>query len=90
MIVLITYDLKQPDRDYTSLYDSIKQCGSRWWHYLGSVWIVRTDLTPAQCYERLRPNIDDNDYLFVVDISRQQRQGWLPTDAWEWIKTNDV
>lgn len=90
MLVLITYDLKQPDRDYATLYESIKQCGSVWWHYLDSVWIIRTDLSPAQCFERVHPNMDNNDYLFIVDITQRSRQGWLPTDAWEWIKTNDI
>ena len=90
MLVLITYDLKQPDRDYASLYESIKQCGNVWWHYLDSVWIIRTDLSPAQCFDRVHPNMDNNDYLFIVDITQRSRQGWLPTDAWEWIKTNDI
>ena len=90
MIILITYDLKQPDRDYTALYESIKQCGTKWWHYLESVWIIRTDMTPDQCFQKIHSYIDNNDYLFIVDISRHSRQGWLPKDAWDWIKANDV
>ena len=89
MINLITYDLKQPDRNYEALYESIKQCGGTWWHYLDSIWLVKTDFTPSQCYDRIRPNIDDNDLLFIVEISGQKRQGWLPKDAWVWIKENE-
>ena len=90
MLLLITYDLKQPDRDYTTLYESIKQCSSVWWHYLESVWIIRTEMTANQCFDKIHPNMDNNDYIFIVDISHQTRQGWLPKDAWEWIKSNDV
>ncbi len=89
MILLISYDLKQPDRNYESLYDTIKQCGTKWWHYLESVWLIKTDLTPQLCFERLHRKIDENDYLFIVDISRKSHEGWLPKSAWEWIKDND-
>lgn len=89
MLVLITYDLKQPERNYDTMYEAIKQCGTAWWHYLESVWIVNTHSTPQECYNRIKPNMDDNDYLFIVDITKQNRQGWLPTKAWEWLKEND-
>lgn len=89
MILLITYDLKTPGKDYTSLYESIKKCGSKWWHYLESVWIVKTELSPNECFERLKENIDKNDYCFIVDITGKERQGWLPSKAWEWIRIND-
>lgn len=90
MILLISYDLKQPDRNYESLYESIKQCGTKWWHYLDSVWLIKTDLNPQQCFERLHRKIDENDYLFIVEISKQSHEGWLPNAAWEWIQENDV
>ena len=88
MLVLITYDLNKSGRDYSSLYESIKACGDHWWHYLQSIWIVHTSLSPQQCYERIRDNIDDQDHLFIVDITGQTRQGWLPSKAWSWLKEN--
>lgn len=39
MIVLITYDLKQPGRNYTDLYEAIKSLGD-WQHPLESTWFV--------------------------------------------------
>lgn len=89
MLILITYDLKQPDRNYEPLYLAIKQCGDKWWHYMDSVWLVHTNLNPQQCFDRLRLSLDENDYVLVLDITRQQRQGWLPKDAWDWVKEND-
>ena len=90
MLVLISYDLKQPDRDYTSLYDAIKQLGKAWWHYLESVWIVDTTQDPEACYNLIKPTIDDNDSLFIVEITRMKNQGWLPSKAWEWIKNRNT
>lgn len=81
--------LEQPDCNYEPLYEAIKQCGEVWWHYMGSVWIIRTNLTPSDRFDRLHPNIDANDYLFLVDITNQARQGWLPKDAWTWLKQHE-
>lgn len=89
MLVLISYDLKTPDKDYAPLYEAIKNCGDKWWHYLESVWLVHTDLTPNECFERLRENLDTGDRCLVVEITNQQRQGWLPSKAWDWIKANN-
>ena len=90
MIYLVTYDLKQPDKDYEPLYEAIKKCGSSWWHYLESTWIVSTDISVDECVKRLRQAMDDNDYLLVVEITQQPRQGWLPSKAWDWIKQHDL
>lgn len=88
MILLITYDLKQPDKDYSKLYDAIKNAGSSWWHYLESVWIINTTLSVNECSRLIKTNIDENDTLFVVEITNQAHQGWLPSKAWEWFKAN--
>ena len=39
---IVSYDLKNPGRDYTALYDAIKSIGE-WQHPLESVWIVATN-----------------------------------------------
>ncbi|MBQ2883651.1 MAG: hypothetical protein IJE43_07780 [Alphaproteobacteria bacterium] len=89
MILLITYDLRQPNRDYESLYDAIKKCGSHWWHYLESTWLVDTNISVDECVNRLRQTMDTDDNLLVVDITGRPRQGWLPSKAWEWIKQHE-
>ena len=57
MLILITYDLKKLDKDYAPLYEAIKKCGSAWWHYMESVWIVKTELSPNDCFERIVPEV---------------------------------
>lgn len=83
---LITYDLRQPGRDYTSMYEAIKK-GRTWWHYLESVWIIITSESPEQIWNTLSNNMDKNDYLLVIEV-RDNVQGWLPKDAWDWIHKN--
>lgn len=81
----INYDLKAPGRNYTLLYEEIKK-SPQWWHYLESTWIIITDETPTQVWNRLANHIDKNDYLMVIEV-RDNVQGWLPKDAWDWIHT---
>ena len=91
MIYLITYDLRKPGRDYTSLYDAIKQLGDTN-HPLESVWLVAIDnksKNAAYISSSLRNYMDDNDLIFVVDISASSHQGWLPKSTWVWLKTHN-
>ncbi len=88
MIYLITYDLKKPGKDYTSLHNTIKTA-STWWHYLESTWIIKTDRPVEYWSDKIRSITDGNDNFLIVDITQQKRQGWLPQKAWEWIRKND-
>ena len=82
----ISYDLKVPGRDYTSLYKALTRSG-KWWHYLDSTWIVITNESTQQIWQRLAPHIDKNDYMLIIEIVNNV-QGWLPKDAWDWINAN--
>jgi hypothetical protein len=84
MIYAVNYDLKAPGRDYAGLYDAIKGCGE-WWHYLGSTWLVDTRLNADAVWQRLAPHVDENDYMLVIGVTACW-QGWLPEDAWKWIR----
>jgi hypothetical protein len=82
-ILLVTYDLKTPNRDYGPLYVALKQQGV-WWHYLDSVWLIDTIKTPDQVYADIVKNITMDDRLFITAIKRPY-WGYLPKDAWDWI-----
>jgi hypothetical protein len=88
MIYLITYDLNTEGKDYNALYDKIKSLG-QWFHPLESVWFLQSSYSVSQISEQLRTTMDNNDYIFVVEITRQLRQGWLPKTAWEWLRTHE-
>lgn len=82
----VTYDLKTPGRDYTPLYTALKS-SPKWWHYLESTWLIATLESPVQLYNRLVPTITNNDRLLIIEV-RNNAQGWLPKDAWQWINEN--
>lgn len=83
---LVSYDLKVPGRDYSGLYGAIRLSG-RWWHYLDSTWIIVTTESAQQISQRLKPHIDNNDYILIIEVVNNIG-GWLPKDAWEWINKN--
>lgn len=88
MIYLITYDLNKDGQDYTALYDKIKSLG-QCFHPLESVWFLKSTENVNAVTEQLRASMDNNDHIFVVEISNQKRQGWLPKTAWEWLKEHE-
>ena len=82
-VYIITYDLKTPGKNYTGLYTAIK-ASPKWWHYLESSWLVYTSENATDIWNRLSAHIDKNDRLLVIEV-RDNCQGWLPKDAWDWI-----
>ncbi|WP_353813856.1 hypothetical protein [Agromyces sp. SYSU T00266] len=81
---LITYDLNKPGARYDDLYEAIKSYGT-YCHLVDSTWIVVSNSSAKSVYEKLKPNLDSGDHIFVVDISSQDRYGWLPKNIWDWI-----
>jgi hypothetical protein len=88
MILLISYDLKVPGRDYSKLYDTIKAAPS-WCHYLESTWFISTTETVATWADKIRGVVDENDRFIVVDITGRSRNGWLPRNAWDWLSQHN-
>jgi len=85
-LYIISYDLKKPNKDYSGLYEDIKKFDT-WWHYLESTWIIKTKDTSDQIFDKLKPHIDKNDNLLIIETGKEH-QGWLPKKAWEWINHN--
>jgi hypothetical protein len=87
-ILIVTYNLKGPATSYTQFYDTLKGQGA-WWHYMPSTWLIHTNSTPEQVSSALRPHITAGDHLFIGTLQNGYN-GWLPKDAWEWIKSKGV
>lgn len=89
MIYLVSYDLvKAAERDYTPVYEAIKSIGP-WWHYLDSTWIVQSCFNVNRIVDTVHAAMRQGDRLLVVQIDNQNRNGWLPEEAWNWIRTHE-
>jgi hypothetical protein len=85
VICAINYDLRQPGRDYSGVFEAIKSCGS-WWHYLESTWLVDTTLSAKGIWNRLAPHVHSNDRVLIHAVG-SDHQGWLSLNAWNWINS---
>ena len=83
-IYSISYDLRQPNRDYTKLYEEIKKINN-FIHPLESNWFVKSELSANDIYNRLKPHIDNNDLLLVIKVDENNKQGWMVRSFWDWL-----
>ena len=82
---LITYDVNSDD-NYNLLEKELKKY-DRWWHYLERTWIIISDETPQEIWSRIENKINKKNNLLIIEI-RKESEGWLPRNAWDWIKKN--
>lgn len=76
--LIISYDLSQPNRNYSSLIEVIKTLGS-WAHVHGSVWYVNGYLTASLARDRLVRVLDQDDSIVIFDASNNDA-------AWQNLK----
>ena len=86
MVYCISYDLKNPGRDYTSLIEGIKAYGT-WWHQTQSVWIIVSQRTATEVRDDLMKYIDRSDKLFVVVLKREWAAVGFQDKEYIWLKS---
>ena len=66
-VILVTYDLKQPGRDYGPVHEYLR----RFTHCkeMESVWLLDTITTVGTIRDDLRQRIDSNDTVFVSRLT---------------------
>lgn len=85
MVLLVTYDLNAPGKNYEELYQEIKKLGP-WWHYLDSTWLVSTSLSPQDAWECLSKKVDKSDRVLIMRVTNSPAySGWLTQEAWDWL-----
>ena len=60
---------------------------SGWWHYLASTYILISYQSLQKIHNEIYLKWPMQRY-FIVEIYLKNRNGWLPPDAWEWIRKN--
>ncbi len=83
MLYLVSYELYDPDRDYSGLFEELKAHGD-WLQLMRSVWLVSTDEDAALIFNRLGPHVDKGDSLMVIKAGADYR-GWLSEEAAAWL-----
>ena len=88
MVYMITYDLNSAGQRYNELISAIKGASNgRWCTYWKSSYLIQGPLSPSKIADRLKPYLDSNDRLIVIEVKRNY-EGWLTDDEWSYI--NDM
>ena len=82
MVYSITYDLNKSGQNYNDLYKAIESLGECC-HYLKSTWFINTNCSVDEIKHLLLTHMDENDFLFVSQVSRYSTK--LRTKADEWL-----
>lgn len=88
MVYMITYDLNSTGQRYNELINAIKKASSGCWcTFWKSSYLIQSPLSPSQITDKLKPYLDSNDRLLVIEVKRNY-QGWLTDDERSYI--NDM
>ena len=60
--------LKAPERDYADLVEAMERVGSATWPCFESTWLVNAQKTAAQIRDELKPYLDGNDQILVIEV----------------------
>lgn len=85
MILLVTYDLHNRNRDYASISATLEKADA-WARSLESVWFLDTIDTPAVWRDRLKSAGDANDEYFVVRLQKHWAAFNVDQDVAAWLK----
>ncbi len=84
MILVVSYTIADKTRDLTPFYDAIKSAGT-WWHHIENVWLIDTNVSPREWFEKLESYLSPQDNLVVMTLA-QGYWGRIPKEAHEWLK----
>jgi hypothetical protein len=84
-IILVTYDLKQPGRNYQPVYDFLKRF--TYCKGMESVWLLDTTQSCESIRDGLKAVVDGNDIVFAVRLQREWNS-WNYTCA-DWLNKSE-
>lgn len=83
---IVSYDLCQPNRDYTGLYTALKSF-PQWGRLTESTWAIVTDKDHIEIRNFLTRYVDRNDRLIIILSGKSA--AWTKVLAPnEWVKSN--
>jgi len=69
-----------------ALIDSvISSLGGDWVRYSLTNWVLWTDQSADQVFQRLKPYLYGTEQVLVVGVDMNDRSGWLIPALWQWM-----
>lgn len=82
---MISYDLRNPNRNYENLYEVIRSFGG-YCHALDSMWFISTYLSKDYIFTQLALVLDSNDRFFINELPLNWR-GFLDKNVVNWLES---
>lgn len=87
-VYMVTYDLNNPGQRYDDVIQAIKEASTGvWCTYWESSYLIQSNLSVQQVFDRIAPHLDSNDKLLIIEV-KENYQGWLENNQWEYIREN--
>lgn len=87
-VYMVTYDLNNPGQRYDDVIQAIKEASTGvWCTYWESSYLIQSNLSVQQVFDRIAPHLDSNDKLLIIEV-KENYQGWLENNQWEYIRRN--
>jgi hypothetical protein len=64
-VVSVSYDLHQPGRAYEKIEEAVKGLAVSYGRILASMWLLETNYSPIEVFDRISAVLDANDSLVV-------------------------
>ncbi|HNT26562.1 MAG TPA: SinR family protein [bacterium] len=87
MAYIISYDLKDPGKNYEKLLHIIKGY-ENWARLGGSAYIIITTKTPVEVRDSLNKALDNNDKLYVGLVKAPAAWQGMPDEVSTWLRNN--
>ncbi len=85
-VYLVTYDLNR-EVVRPIITGELKKAYPDWARLSESSYAILTNSTPQQVYDRLKPLIDSNDNIYIINLKRPY-VGFGPKDVNAWLERN--
>ncbi|WPZ13629.1 CRISPR-associated endonuclease Cas2 [Nitratireductor rhodophyticola] len=82
---LLTYDLNK-EKDYGKLFAELERLGGH--RTLYSVWLVAVDNTARELREHLTDYIDDDDSMWILEITNNNSYNNVRKGTNNWLKAH--
>ena len=88
-VYMITYDLNSTGQKYDEVIKAIKAASTGvWCTFWKSSYLIKSNLTANQVSDKIKPHLDQNDRMIIVEVKNTNYQGWLKSEDWDYINKN--
>lgn len=86
-IFFVTYQLARLSDPRPIVAVLQKEPTQEWFHFIDNSWLITSHETASDLQDRIIAQMKQDDRLLVVQVVRGASwAGWLPEDAWDWMR----